>query len=117
MGKIGGVDRVQIDDLVLKVGDTVTITKNKKTRESVTGLTGDAGYKETHRPARVEFEMLVDGAIKVGALEDKTNSTVSVVTSAKTYVLRNARQVGDLELAGADGKVTVAFEGPICVEF
>lgn len=112
MGTIGGVREVRVDDLVFRVGDSVSITKNNVTRESVIGLTGYAGNKETHRAGRIEWQMLLDGGVKLSQLESKEDSTVSVITTNGTYVLRNACQCGDLEVAAADGTVTVAFEGP-----
>ena len=117
MGTIGGVKEVRVDDLTFKVGDSVTITKNNITRESVVGLTGYAGNKETHRAGRIEWQMLHDGLLKLKDIEAKEDSTVSVITTSKTYVLRNACFVGDLELNGADGTVTVAFEGAEVKEF
>ena len=112
MAKIGGVDSIRIDNLSPKVGDSCNLTVNTATRESVTGLTGDAGYRETHRPARVEFQILDDGTVDLTALLAKTNATVTVVTSSKTHVIRNARQVEDVDLDQAAGTYSVVFEGP-----
>lgn len=112
MGQIGGVKSVRVDNLSPKVGDTVDVIPHTVSRESVVGLQGDAGFRQTNRSASIAFEVLETGDVKVKDLLDKVDATVTVVTSVKTYVLRNARQVGDLQIALADGKYTVTFEGP-----
>jgi len=112
MGIIGGVESVRIDSYQPTIGDSVDITPNNTTRESKTGLTGYAGTSETKRPARISMQVFDDGTVDIKTLTALTNATVTVVTPLKTFVLRNAAQVEDVELAQADGTYTLVFEGP-----
>lgn len=53
-----------------------------------------------------------DGTVPISTYTKLTDSTIAVVTPLKTFVLRNAAQVEDIDLNQADGKYTLAFEGP-----
>lgn len=112
MSLIGGVKSVRIGSHLPSVGDSADITMGSKTRTSELGLTGVAGQSEVHRPGRIEFELIDDGAVSIDTLTEITDETVTLVAPSGTFALRNAAQVEDVVLNQATGRYSIVFEGP-----
>ena len=113
MPRIGGVNYLSIDGVQYDVGESATVSPNNITRETVIGLTGIGGQRETHRAASVEVAILhTEASNKIAALTAKTDCTVVVGTPQNIWTLRNAGQVGDVDYDAAQGTYSVRFEGP-----
>jgi len=117
MPRIGGVNFLSIDGVQYDVGETADVSPNNITRETVIGLTGIGGQRETHRAASVECAILhTNSAQKINTLTGKTDATVVLGTPQNIWTLRNAGQVGDIDYDAAAGTYSVRFEGPECRE-
>jgi hypothetical protein len=117
MPRIGGVNFLSIDGVQFDVGESATVSSNNITRETVIGLTGIGGQRETHKAASIECAILhTTGAAKIGSLTAKTDCTVVLGTPQNIWTLRNAGQVGDPDYDAANGTYTIKFEGPECRE-
>ena len=113
MGRIGGCDRIQIDDLEIlaDAGSPVTYILNTETRESKMAHQGHAGFKVTRRPGRLSFTATALTPAGMRALRAKTNATVTAV-GEETVTLRNAYLVEDSEADMTEGTVPLVWEGP-----
>ena len=112
MAKVAGTAYVKVDGQQIALRGNFKIKPSNVVRESITGLDGYHGFKET--PTVTGFTMDVTdrpevSVQKLAKLEDVT-VTVNLI-NGKTYVLRNAVQIGEIEISADDGMFTLTFEG------
>lgn len=110
--RVAGTAFIKVDGEQLALRGTATINPLSSTRSGVVGMDGVHGYKE--EPAIPSIELEVGDRrdldlTKVGAWTGKT--VTFEAATGRTYVLADAFQSGDLSLNGADGSVTLKFEG------
>lgn len=110
---VAGEAFVKVDSRQLSVRGTLTISPNRVTRSPISGLDGFHGYQAVHRAPYIEVEITNRAQFPLTDLMGITDATVTAeLETGEVWVLRNAFQSGDLELAAQDGSATVRFEGP-----
>ncbi|WP_299377298.1 phage tail tube protein [uncultured Kiloniella sp.] len=113
MGKrIAGTAFVKVDSKQYTLAGSITVSTDEAEREGLSGLSGVAGFKETPRVPFIEGEFFATDDLSLKAIEAITDSTVTAeLANGKTYVLRNAWTAGARELDGAEGTLSIKFEG------
>jgi Phage tail tube protein len=103
---------VKFDGRQLSVRGSVTISPNTRTRTGVAGLDGVHGFRSENRVPYIEVEATNRKEVPLTDLAKVVDSTVTAeLETGEVWVLRNAWQAADLELAAAEGTVTIRFEG------
>ncbi|HEV7986696.1 MAG TPA: phage tail tube protein, partial [Steroidobacteraceae bacterium] len=66
-----------------------------------------------YHPQFIEVEVTNRNQFPMTDMMSLTNATITAeLETGETWVLRNAFQANDLELAAAEGSLTLRFEGP-----
>jgi hypothetical protein len=110
--RVAGICYFKIDgeQLEAKGGIECPITTTK--RETVEGLTGVAGYKETARTPYIKGNFVFGPDFPLAKLESGTDMTITAeLANGKTYVLSGAYLVGDPAAKGDEGEVELEFNG------
>jgi hypothetical protein len=109
---IAGTAYFKVNGRQYSLAGKITVKPAAVNREGLVGLSGVAGFKETPVIPSIEIELFADQDTSVLGLNKITDETVTAeLVSGMTYVLRNAWQSGDLDHDGAEGKVSVTFQG------
>lgn len=109
---VGGIAFIRIDGLQYKVRGNAKYSTAASERESVAGMDGVHGYKETVKVPFVEMDLSDSGSLELKSISAKTDITVTLeLGSGKQFVLRNAWCVTAPELDATEGQFTVRFEG------
>ena len=109
---LGGIEYLLLGSTPLNVGETISLSLNAFTRETVAGLTGIVGTVSKPRIQHVEVEVNFTDDDDVKAIVDYSGPVTVRLRAGKTYVLNSAQQVADVDLDGANGKATLRFEAP-----
>jgi len=113
MSKVAGTAYFLIDGIRHSLKGNFTVALTTIERESVVGLDGYHGTKETTVPAFMECDLTDNEDLDIDALNRAENVTVTAqLNNGKTGVLRNASQINQIELGVDEGEMTVRFEGP-----
>lgn len=110
--RIAGTAFVKHDGEQLSIAGGITVSPLKNMKEGLSGLSGVAGYKETPRVPFIEVEVFNTAAFDISAIEDKEDMTVvAELANGDVWTLRNAWLEGEPDIDGAEGSVTLKFEG------
>lgn len=114
---VAGTAYVKLDGGQLALSGSLKIQPSDVERAGVTGLSGIGGYKESPAIPSIEIQVFDVPEISLTALKNVKNSTVTAeVSNGKVYVLSNAWSCPPFDLDGAEGQVTIKFEGMSCNE-
>lgn len=116
MAIVAGIGAVNINGKQLTVGNTVTVSPLGQTRESVVGMSGNAGIKITRRAPWIECEVITTPDFKITDFDISDATVQADFANGRTYILRNGALVGEPELAAGDGTCTLRYEGTDCKE-
>jgi hypothetical protein len=109
---IAGVAYLKVDGTQYALKGNLTISIGPFARTGVAGLDGVHGYTEQPRVPFISAEFSDIGGMSLVALQAVCNSTITTeLINGKVYLLRNAWTSDAQELNGAEGTVTVKFEG------
>jgi hypothetical protein len=112
MERVAGTAFIKVDSEQLALRGTATINPQSVTRTGIAGMDGPHGYKEEPRLPSIELEIGDHRDLDLTKVQSWTGKTVTFEASTgRTYVLADAFQSGDLSLNGAEGAVTIRFEG------
>jgi hypothetical protein len=110
--RVAGTCYVYQDGRQVSLGGTFNIGPSTVNRESVSGLSGRVGVKETWVSSYMEAEIIKTPDLRLTDIEKITDATITAeLADGTTAVLYNACQVGELEYSAADGTVTVRWDG------
>ncbi len=113
MAKVAGTCYFKVDGIQYSLRGNMNISLGTAQRESVLGLDGYHGIKETPMAGSIECDLTQTPDLDLNQLESLTDVTVTVeLINGSVATLNNATQVNHLSLSAEDGKVTVKFEGP-----
>lgn len=111
--KVAGTATVHFNGQKYLLRGNMNVLIGNVARESVFGIDGYHGIKETAHAAAIECDITDTSDIDWNAIEQMANVTVQVnLINGKQAILRNAYQVNELQLSVDNGQVTVRFEGP-----
>lgn len=112
MAKVAGTAYITVNGVQYPLRGNMTCELGSTERESVTGLDGYHGYKETPKQSSITCEFTDQPGLDLNVLEALTGVTVTVqLINGKVATLTNATQMNHLGLNVEDGKYTVKFEG------
>ncbi len=111
-GRTGGVLSFTIDAVPHEAeASSLTVQRFRFQRESVPGLTGPGGHKQTAIQPYMELTLLYKRGTLLANLRAIQGSTVQVNAYAgQKYTAEDSYQVGELELDVAEGTVTLRVE-------
>lgn len=113
MGKrVAGTVYFKVDGEQLEVSGGVEVPLGDKSRESVMGVNGTAGYKETARKPSVKLSAIFRDDFPIDKLTEGTDMTLTVeMPAGQVYTLSDAFMVGEPAAKADDGTVDLEFEG------
>ena len=110
--RIGGTAYLKADGEQFALRGDLVISIDPTERTGFAGLDGVHGYSEAPRVPFIEGSFSDIGNLSLTRLQRMRDVTVTAeVLSGKTYLLRNAWTGPARELNGAEGSVTVRWEG------
>jgi hypothetical protein len=110
--KIAGTTYIKVDGQQFTLAGRITVSTSTVEREGKVGLSGVAGFKESPRVPFIEGDFHTTEDLSLEDLEEITRATVKVeLANGKNYILRDAWCTGALEIDGAEGQISVRFEG------
>jgi hypothetical protein len=113
MAKVAGTCYVKVDGVQYSLRGNMNIAIGNTQCESVVGLDGYHGTKETPMAGSIEGDFTLTAGLDLNAVESLRDVTVTVeLINGSVATLNNANQVNHLVLNADDGKFTAKFEGP-----
>ena len=113
--RIAGVCYFKVGGTQYSIAGDCTVSPEDFERESLSGLSGTVGFKESPTPPSIEVEMFTENEVditKIAAIDDDT--VTAELANGQVWALRNAWKVGRSDMSANEGKMTVKFEGPKC---
>lgn len=112
INRVAGITYVYTDGQTLPVGGTVTLCTWDAEKESVKGLSGVQGFKETPVAPYIEIEVITTADLDLQVFQGVTNSTVTVeLANGQVWVLKQAWCTKAPDHNAGDGTATLRFEG------
>jgi hypothetical protein len=112
MAKIAGTAFITVDGESLSLRGNFTIRMGKE-RESIVGLDDYHGEKELPMAEGMDLDVTDRGDVSIRRLADMANVTImGQLINGKTYILRNATQMKQIEVNVEDATIPLSFNGP-----
>lgn len=112
MARVAGTTTINVDGVRLALKGSITCAFGDNERESIVGLDGRHGFKETFVTPFVEVTVTDTPELNVTMLENVVDATVQVdMANGKKGVLKGATQVNQVNISPEEGEVTFRFEG------
>lgn len=113
MGKrVAGTVYFKVDGQQLEVSGGVEVPLSNVARESVMGVNGVAGYKETARTPSVKVSAVFRDDFPIDLITEGTDMTITAeLPAGQVYTLSDAYLVGEASMKADDGTVDLEFEG------
>lgn len=110
---LAGVAQVTVDGTTYQLEGGLKWSPSTVKRESMMGMDGFHGWKETPVPGSITMSIRDAGNLTVGAFVQMRNTTVVCqLANGKIVVGRNMGVVETIEVDSEDAKFDVKFEGP-----
>lgn len=110
--RVAGIAYAKVDGVQLEISGSFEAPINYTMKETVMGIAGVAGYKETAQRPYVRGEVVFVPGFPVQTLNNISNGTVTVEFANGTiYTLTGAWLEGEIATDGVEGKVTLEFTG------
>lgn len=110
--RVAGICFIKADSTQLEVQGGVECPATDVNRETVMGLAGVAGYKETARTPYIKLTAIATPDFPRKTLAESTDMTVTAeLANGSTYVLSGAYLVGEPAVNGEEGTIELQFEG------
>lgn len=110
--RVAGTCFFKVDGEQLELKGSLECPITDKTLETVMGLTGVAGYKETHRAPYIKGSFIFTPAFPLDKLNEGRDLTITAeLANGKVYTLSGAYLIGEPAAKGDDGEVELEFNG------
>lgn len=110
--RVAGICYVKADSAQLEVQGGVECPASDNNRETVMGLAGPAGYKETARAPYIKLTAINTPDFPRKMLAESTDMTITAeLANGTTYVLSGGYLVGEPVVNGDEGTIELQFEG------
>lgn len=110
--RVAGICYIKVDGEQLEVKGSVECPLSSLQRESVMGLAGNAGYKETAIAPYIKVSCIFVPEFPISKLAEGTDMTITAeLANGKVYTLSGAYLVGETPVKGDEGDVELHFEG------
>lgn len=111
MAKIAGTCYIKVDGAQLSVEGSVEFPMLEVTRETKLGSTGVVGYSETPIAPFLNASVFLTSDFPIEALKGTDLTITAELANGWVYTLQGAYLVGDVNMNGSDGNVTLNFNG------
>lgn len=109
---IGGTAYLKVNGKQYMLKGSIVVSIAPKEREGMAGMDGVHGFIEKPRVPFISGDFSVTGDTDMNEIEAMTDGTVTVeLNNGKTAVLTNAWFSGPTDVDGAEGKVSLKWEG------
>lgn len=110
--RVAGICYIKVDGEQLEVQGGVEVPLVDVKRETVMGLAGSAGYKETAQEPYTKVTAIFVPSFPVDKLRDSTDMTVtSELANGKVYTLSGAFLKGEPAVKADEGTIDLEFGG------
>ena len=109
--RIGGIQSLQVDGLVLNAKSNWTINLGRPKRTGIVGADRIHGHMEVPQIAFMEGVVSVTPDTNLNDLLLTKDATITLVGANKTYLLRNAVYAGEGDYTTEEGELAVRFGG------
>ena len=110
--RVAGICYVKVDGEQLEVSGGVEAPITEVMRETVMGLAGPAGYKETALEPYVKLSAIFMPNFPIDKLQSSVDMTITAeLANGKVYTLSDAFLKGEPSAKGEDGTVELEFGG------
>lgn len=110
--RVAGICFFKVDGEQLELKGSLECPITDTQRESVMGLSGVAGYKETTRTPSIKGTFIFVPGFPLAKLNTGTDMTITAeLANGKVYTLSGAYLVGEPMAKGDDGEVDLEFNG------
>lgn len=117
-GSLAGTATLTLDGMSVNVGGTFRYSIGNKTRETLTGMSGIHGYRETFRAPFIEAEIRDNGGLSLEEIATYTNITVvAVLANGKTIMGEGMWIVNNQDVDTQQATFTARFEGQSVIEY
>jgi hypothetical protein len=112
MARVAGVCYIKADGIQLEVKGGIEIPFSPVNRETVMGLAGNAGYKETAQRQYLKLTAVFTPDFPITTLANSTNMTVTAeLANGKVFTLVSAYLEGETVSNGEEGTAEIEFTG------
>ena len=110
--RVAGICFVKVDGTQLEIKGKIETPLLPFAKETVMGLSGNAGYKETAQRQYLKVDTVFTRDFPINKLVMGTNMTITAeLANGKVYTLTNAYVEGEMTGNGEEGTVDVEFTG------
>lgn len=109
--RIAGTCYINVDGKPLEIEGSVEFPLTSVTRETLAGVNGPAGYKETAKVPFLNVSAFIRDDFPLDALKGDDMTITAELANGWVYTLEGAYLVGDVTANATDGNVTLNFEG------
>lgn len=110
--RVAGTCYFKVDGEQLELKGSLECPITDKMLETVSGLTGVAGYKETHRIPFIKGAFIFTPNFPLEKLNTARDLTITAeLANGKVYTLSGAFLIGEPAAKGDDGEVDLEFNG------
>lgn len=110
--RVAGICFFKVDGEQLELKGSLECPITDTNRETVMGLSGVAGFKETARAPFVKGSFIFVPNFPLDKLNTGTDMTITAeLANGKVYTLSGAYLVGEPNAKGDDGEVELEFNG------
>lgn len=110
--RLAGTAEVTVDGLTVMVAGDFKYSPSKVKRETLTGMDGVHGYKETPIPGFISCQVRDSGGTVVSDFNGQTNvSIVALLANGKTIIGSGLWSVDSQEVDSGDAVFNVRWEG------
>ena len=111
-GRVAGICYIKADGMQLEVKGGIETPLTKVVRETVLGLAGVAGFKETIQRPFVKLSAIFTRDFPINTLAGSTNMTITAeLANGKVFTLTNAYLEGETVSNGEEGTADLEFSG------
>ncbi|NUB13710.1 phage tail protein [Azospirillum brasilense] len=111
--RLAGIAYITVDGTTYMLAADAAYNPSNINRETLNGMDGVHGYKESPRAGFIEGTFRDAGDLIVASINALTNVTVVIeAANGKIICGRNMWQVGDLDVNLSEGTFKTRFEGP-----
>lgn len=110
--RVAGICYIKVDGQQLEVSGGLEAPLSDVKRETVMGLGGPAGLKESAMEPYVKLTAVFTPEFPIATLKDNTDMTVTAeMANGKVYTLSGAFLKGETAIKGEEGTVELEFGG------
>lgn len=112
MARVAGICYIKVDGEQLEVSGGVEVPLSDTMRESVMGVAGSAGYKETAQRPFVKVSAIFVAGFPIDKITKGTDMTVTAeLPNGRVYTLSGAFLEGEPSAKADDGLIELEFGG------